>query len=254
VALLPWNNIADNAANLIIINDDLALAVSEKISMVRVHAKFLDSAISIIMSCRADDDLRLIVEKLVRAWVDLKSILSYRDCIMTYSDGDREENCEGVGAKIREVLEGLGDKVEYDEIQCVRNHLESNANSGYKDSIDDDQVDCTDHEFENPVMWWAGRALKPDGLKTKLCDFINLTEKSCISVRITDRNNPPPNRESRIDMHAYNNMLSYISSRQETLRKLQCDDDDSYLMSEWTNPRGLKNQLIGNRGEINWRF
>lgn len=37
-------------------------------------------------------------------------------------------------------------------------------------------------------------------------------------------------------------------------QELEEDDDDSYLDSEWANPRGLKNALIGGGREIRWKY
>merc|ERR1711939_76238 len=34
----------------------------------------------------------------------------------------------------------------------------------------------------------------------------------------------------------------------QTDKKMREDDDDSYMESEWANPKGLKNALLGNNG------
>lgn len=113
------------------------------------------------------------------------------------------------------------------------------------------------HWLECPVLWWAGRRLDSiagGGGRTKLKDFIGANEKTIISVVLSNKDDPPPCRKTQVDGETYNNILSYIHKRNETLRQLERDDDDSYLVAEWTNPKNLKNCLNGQDGGIKWSF
>ncbi len=109
--------------------------------------------------------------------------------------------------------------------------------------------------LSDPILWWAGRQLHSNkGASSTLRDFLGTNEKTTISVTLKSKHEAPPSRDSKVDSDTYNNIMSFIHRRRETMRELEKDDDDSYLMAEWTNPKSLKNTLNGNCGEIKWSF
>jgi hypothetical protein len=47
-------------------------------------------------------------------------------------------------------------------------------------------------------------------------------------------------------------LMSTLHKKAEELKRIDKDDDDSYLDSAWANPRGLQSQFQGLE-EINWK-
>ena len=119
------------------------------------------------------------------------------------------------------------------------------------DSLDSDIPEKSPGGY---VLWWVGKPLALCHGKETLGDYIGTNEKTRVVVRLQPAAAGPPMRESRIDTEAHNNMLKYYHKRQEELKQLDEDDDDAYLNSKWTDPRGLKQALVGNGGGITWKF
>lgn len=97
-------------------------------------------------------------------------------------------------------------------------------------------------EADNAVLWWAGKEL----LKGKLLsDYVGKNEKTKIQAKLVPKGAGAPVRESRIDEATHKAMMSFYYKKQEEAKKLAADEDDSYLESEWANPKALKSALIG---------
>lgn len=47
-------------------------------------------------------------------------------------------------------------------------------------------------------------------------------------------------------------MMAYAYKKQEELKKLETDDDVSYMNSNWADPQSLKRQFQGVR-DVKWR-
>ncbi|KYF46606.1 putative protein c21orf59 [Toxoplasma gondii TgCatPRC2] len=99
-------------------------------------------------------------------------------------------------------------------------------------------------------LWWAGKELQND---KELCHYIGRNEKTKIIARLQSKASGPPIREPRLDAETHKAMLSYCYKKRREEQELEEDEDDSYLDSEWANPRGLKNALIGGGREIRWK-
>lgn len=48
-------------------------------------------------------------------------------------------------------------------------------------------------------------------------------------------------------------MMSYYYKKQDEMKKLEEDNDDQYLNSQWANPKNLKNALTSGEREIHWK-
>lgn len=48
-------------------------------------------------------------------------------------------------------------------------------------------------------------------------------------------------------------MMAHYYKKQEDNKKLLEDDYDSYLDSEWANPKAMKSSLVGGGRPITWR-
>eukprot|EP00330_Aristerostoma_sp_ATCC50986_P007547 CAMPEP_0114578314 /NCGR_PEP_ID=MMETSP0125-20121206/2873_1 /TAXON_ID=485358 ORGANISM="Aristerostoma sp., Strain ATCC 50986" /NCGR_SAMPLE_ID=MMETSP0125 /ASSEMBLY_ACC=CAM_ASM_000245 /LENGTH=183 /DNA_ID=CAMNT_0001768299 /DNA_START=360 /DNA_END=911 /DNA_ORIENTATION=- len=98
-------------------------------------------------------------------------------------------------------------------------------------------------------IWWAGKELQSG--KT-LADYVGKNEKTKIVVKLQKSGQGAPAREPMIDQKSYTNMLSYYKKKEEEMKKLETDNDDSYLNAPWANPNNLKGQLLGT-GNIQWK-
>lgn len=105
-------------------------------------------------------------------------------------------------------------------------------------------------DVKDTSLWWAGKELMRG--KT-LADYVGKNEKTKIVVKMQKSGSGAPVRESAIDQDAYKNMLSFYHKKQEEMKKLEEDNDDSFLNAAWADPKGLKNQLIGGGKGISWK-
>ena len=100
-------------------------------------------------------------------------------------------------------------------------------------------------------LWWAAKEMQRGQL---LADYIGKNEKTKVVLRLQPRASGAPVREPRIDEETHKAMLSFYYKKQEEAKQLKADDDDSYLASEWANPKGLKSGLITGGREIGWKM
>jgi hypothetical protein len=106
-------------------------------------------------------------------------------------------------------------------------------------------------------IWYCGKEIMSSD--RPLSVVFGGNEKSKIVIKLQRASEGPPVREPPIDSQSHKNMLEYYYKRQEQIRKLheaEKDDEyvDHYLDSEWSNPKQLKNSLIGTHGIINYKF
>lgn len=106
------------------------------------------------------------------------------------------------------------------------------------------------HIAKETSVWWAGKELMRG--KT-LSDYVGKNEKTKIVVKMQKSGGSAPVREPAIDEASYKNMMAFYHKKQEEMKKLEDDNDDSYLSAPWADPKGLKNQLIGAGRGINWK-
>jgi len=91
-------------------------------------------------------------------------------------------------------------------------------------------------------LWWAGKELRND---QTLGDYVGRNEKTKIVAKLAPKSSGAPIREPRVDENTHKAMLAHYYKKQEEQKKLQEDEDDSYLDSQWANPKSLKSQLMG---------
>merc|ERR1712070_592841 len=99
-------------------------------------------------------------------------------------------------------------------------------------------------------LWWAGKELRTD---QTLEQYLGRNEKTKIVAKLAPKSAGAPVREARVDEATHKAMMAHYYKKQEEQKKLQEDEDDSYLDSEWANPKALKSQLIGGGRPISWR-
>uniref|UniRef100_A0A8C5PI42 Cilia and flagella associated protein 298 n=1 Tax=Leptobrachium leishanense TaxID=445787 RepID=A0A8C5PI42_9ANUR len=98
-------------------------------------------------------------------------------------------------------------------------------------------------------LWWAGKELQRS---SKLSDFVGKNEKTKIIVKLQKRGHGAPSRESVVSEEEKKKMMMYYHKRQEDLKKLEEDEDLSYLNSDWSDSHSLKRQFQGVK-DIKWR-
>lgn len=98
-------------------------------------------------------------------------------------------------------------------------------------------------------LWWAGKELQRG---KKLQDFIGKNEKTKLIVKLQKKGQGPPSREPVFSEEQRKQMMAYAYRKQEELKKLVTDEDDSYLNSGWADPQSLKRQFHG-VGNVKWR-
>lgn len=98
-------------------------------------------------------------------------------------------------------------------------------------------------------LWWAGKELQRG---KKLQDFIGKNEKTKLIIKIQKKGQGPPSREPVFSEEQRKQMMAYAYRKQEDLKKLETDEDDSYLNSDWADPQALKRQFHG-VGNVKWR-
>lgn len=91
-------------------------------------------------------------------------------------------------------------------------------------------------------LWFAGKQMLTD---RKLADFIGKNEKSKVIVKLQKSGEGAPGREPVFTEAERKQMMMQAYRRQEELKRLEHDDDDSYLDSAWSNCGSLKNQMNG---------
>lgn len=97
-------------------------------------------------------------------------------------------------------------------------------------------------------LWWAGKELQRG---KKLSDYIGKNEKTKIVVKVQKQSHGAPAREPVINEDEQKQMMMYYYRRQEELKKLDENDDQSYLDSTWADRHALKRQFQG-VNDIKW--
>ncbi|XP_003219100.1 cilia- and flagella-associated protein 298 isoform X1 [Anolis carolinensis] len=104
-------------------------------------------------------------------------------------------------------------------------------------------------EESEAQLWWAGKELKKTN---QLSDYVGKNEKTKIIVKIQKKGQGAPAREPVISGEDQKQMILFYHKRQEELKKLEENDDDACLDSEWADSHALKRQFHGVK-DIKWR-
>lgn len=99
-------------------------------------------------------------------------------------------------------------------------------------------------------LWWAGKELRTD---QTLEQYVGKNEKTKIKCKLSGKASGAPVREPRIDEQTHKAMLAHYYKKQEEDKKLRDNEDDSYLDSEWANPKALKSALVGGGRPISYK-
>lgn len=92
-------------------------------------------------------------------------------------------------------------------------------------------------------LWFAGRQIL--GGDHKLHEFIGRNDKTKVVVKLNQIGEGPPGREPIVTEDIKRRMMADAYRRQEELKKLDMDEDDSYFNSSWADSNSLKRQVHG---------
>ena len=99
------------------------------------------------------------------------------------------------------------------------------------------------------TLWWAGKEFHRD---QTVGDRVGKNEKTKVIARLQKKGGGPPAREPAINEEERKAMMHYFFKKQEEAKAAAEADDDSYLESQWADPRGLKRSLLG-AGNVSWK-
>jgi len=92
------------------------------------------------------------------------------------------------------------------------------------------------------VLWFAGKPLERDQRMDK---YTGKNEKVTLKARIEPKGGQAPQREPAVDEETRRAMMALHRKRELEQKALEEADRDSYLHSEWANPKGFKQAAMG---------
>ncbi|XP_056631582.1 cilia- and flagella-associated protein 298 [Diorhabda sublineata] len=99
-------------------------------------------------------------------------------------------------------------------------------------------------------LWFCGKEMYRDN-KT-VGDYVGKIEKCRVIMKISKRGSGAPAREPVMSEEDRKQLMLHAYRRQEELKKLDKDDDDNYLNSDWADSQNLKKAFHGLHN-ISWR-
>lgn len=225
--------------------------------MVILHVSGTDPKIRFLCECAVNSKIEDTTEKISRIYDCLAEFysLSENGSLLPSSPSNRQDKLARAIRSFKErfleterpinLPDVIGEIGKLRELKCE--HSEQIDTSGGTNRFNESS-------FKDQVLWWAGKPICSSASMESLSDYIGRNDKTKLIVSIHPKSSPPPLRGGRIDTETYKNILSYYQKQSETSRKLENDDDDSFLASDWADSRQLKYSLSGNRNSIQWRI
>lgn len=91
-------------------------------------------------------------------------------------------------------------------------------------------------------LWFAGHHMLPE---KQLLDYVGKSEKSKVIVKLVRLGEGQPGREPVISEESRKLIMLHEYRRQEELKKLDQNDDDSFMNSNWADNNSMKKQMHG---------
>eukprot|EP01117_Protostelium_nocturnum_P019575 TRINITY_DN8523_c0_g1_i1.p1 TRINITY_DN8523_c0_g1~~TRINITY_DN8523_c0_g1_i1.p1 ORF type:complete len:282 (-),score=119.00 TRINITY_DN8523_c0_g1_i1:161-958(-) len=145
------------------------------------------------------------------------------------------------------------------QLQSMKQGLASIFPQGLKDSsvfdlaFEGKAKELSPKECYDPAtatLWWAGKELERGQTLGK---YIGKNEKTKIIAKLqrATAQGPPAKDESEYT-EQQKEMMSFYYKRAQEQKKLEEDNEDSYVNSAWANPKNLKNTFNGLEN-ISWK-
>nr|CAH7739813.1 unnamed protein product [Callosobruchus chinensis] len=99
-------------------------------------------------------------------------------------------------------------------------------------------------------IWFCGKEMYRD--KKTVGDYVGKVENCKVIMKISKRGEGPPGREPLMTEDERKQLMLHAYRKQEELKKMEKDDDDSYLNSDWADGSNLKKSFHGLHN-ISWR-
>jgi hypothetical protein len=119
--------------------------------------------------------------------------------------------------------------------------------------LDEEEEETQDTKLildaDTACLWWANKQFERGN---KMSDHIGKNEKTKIVAKLATKGAGAPVREPMMSKDEQKDMMQYYYKKQEEFKKLQTDQDDSYLNSKWADSQSLKQSLTGTQ-HISWR-
>ncbi|XP_026315916.1 cilia- and flagella-associated protein 298-A [Hyposmocoma kahamanoa] len=98
-------------------------------------------------------------------------------------------------------------------------------------------------------LWACGKKFLSGN---KLSDHLGKNNKSKVTVKLCNQGDGAPGREPVMTEDERKQLMLHAYRKQEEWKKLEQDDDDSYLNSNWADSQCMKRQLNG-LSNISWK-
>lgn len=147
--------------------------------------------------------------------------------------------------QLREVLRTCGGAVTIAYPQQLPEHDPIRMILDDTEDVSQSNVSKEYHDVKTCELWFASKKLDR---KDKMSARFGNNDKTKVVVKIQKRGKGAPVREPAVDEETRKAMMSYWHKKQEVQKKLEQDDEDSYMNSEWANPNSLKSSLQGTSG------
>jgi hypothetical protein len=122
---------------------------------------------------------------------------------------------------------------EWDPVRCALENNEDLSGTSYAND---------DLEVEKAQLWFAGKQMLPE---KQLKDHVGRHEKSKVVVRLQKSGGGAPSREPVVDAETQKAMMAFYHKKQEEMKKLEEDMDDSYTGANWSSSGSLKKHFAG---------
>ncbi|KAK9870221.1 hypothetical protein WA026_006306 [Henosepilachna vigintioctopunctata] len=98
-------------------------------------------------------------------------------------------------------------------------------------------------------MWFCGKEMFRDKVVE---DYVGKIENCKVIMKLSKKGSGPPAREPIMNEQDRKEMMMHAYRKQEEMKKLHADDDDSYLNSQWADGSNMKKSFHG-LSNITWR-
>merc|ERR1719453_751749 len=182
------------------------------------------------------DELAAVISKTVE---DAKALTSENQVTMkrpTTSASLTEAINNIKGATMIAYPMGLPD---YDPVRAILEERADADGAGALESLEPDGA----------ALWCFNKELQRDELLSK---YVGKNEKTKVVAKLQKKGAGAPQREPIVSEDEQKAMIAFYHKKQQQVEKMEAEDDDAYMHSQWANPKSLKNAFTG-VGDVSWK-
>jgi len=98
-------------------------------------------------------------------------------------------------------------------------------------------------------LWCFSKELQNEKL---LSDYVGKNDKTKVVAKLQKKGASAPMKEPVVSEDEQKAMIAFYHKKEEEMKKLALEDEDSYMNSAWANPKALKNAFTG-VGDVSWK-